>query len=429
MELQIVIMSIITYLLLFNSCLTFHLKIFQNIFITIVLATNIVLIGNQIGSLFVIPMFVVLILYVGWLKYEDWLINIFLIVFSYTLLVIVDNLTHFVWNIIGLNISDHWPIYMIVDYPIFFVICRFMSRKVVKLKKEKALMLSPRILLILGADLTLCMLIFVMHITVTEQAGSSSTVLFSSIVLYIAYFALTFFMITTIVKEYDTNAKIMLKQNSYDNLKEYMVQIEELYQNLRVFKHDYANIMVSMAGYIESNDMEGLKRYYDKQIFPMSDQLNKAKDAIARLHNLDIVELKSLISVKINYALELNIEINLEITERIEKINIKSIDLVRIIGILLDNAIEACQECEHPQISLSIIKINNDVTFIVKNTYVKHSIDYSKLGSIGVSSKGDRRGNGLYNIKTITNDYDNVIMDTAFEDGYFTQLLEIYGDD
>lgn len=334
-------------------------------------------------------------------------------------------MTHFIWNIIGLNVSKHWPIYMIVDYPIFVVICRFMSSKIVKLKKRETLMLSPKILVILGTDLTLYLIIFVMNVTVVEQVGSSLSVLFS-IILYIGYFLLIFSMVTTIVKEYDTNAKIILKQNSYDNLREYMSQIEELYQNLRVFKHDYANIMVSMAGYIEGNDMEGLKRYYDKQIFPISNQLIKANDAIAILHNLDIVELKSLIFVKINHALELNIEVSLEITEEIETINMKSVDLVRIIGILLDNAIEACQECEHPSIGFSIMKMDNDVTFVIKNTYIKHDIDYSKLGSIGVSSKGERRGAGLYNIKTITNDYDNVIMDTEYEAGYFTQVLEIY---
>lgn len=425
MELQIVIISIITYLLLFNSCLTFRLNIIQNIVITIVLTVNIAFVGNIIGGLFVIPMFIILIMYIIWLKREDWLVNIFLIVFSYTLLVIVDNLTHFIWNIIGLNVSKHWPIYMIVDYPIFVVICRFMSSKIVKLKKRETLMLSPKILVILGTDLTLYLIIFVMNVTVVEQVGSSLSVLFS-IILYIGYFLLIFSMVTTIVKEYDTNAKIILKQNSYDNLREYMSQIEELYQNLRVFKHDYANIMVSMAGYIEGNDMEGLKRYYDKQIFPISNQLIKANDAIAILHNLDIVELKSLIFVKINHALELNIEVSLEITEEIETINMKSVDLVRIIGILLDNAIEACQECEHPSIGFSIMKMDNDVTFVIKNTYIKHDIDYSKLGSIGVSSKGERRGAGLYNIKTITNDYDNVIMDTEYEAGYFTQVLEIY---
>lgn len=425
-EMQLVIISITTYLLLVNSCLTFRLNVVQNIVITVVIAVNMIFVGNLIGSLFVIPMFIILILYLGWIKQEEWLVNIFLVVFSYMLSVIIDNLTHFIWSIIGLNMSKHWPIYIFVNYPIFFIICRFMSKKMTKWKKKETLMLSPKILVILGIDLTLCMIIFAMHISVVEQAGSSSTILFSSVLLYIAYFILTFFMVITIIKEYDMNVKIKLKQDSYDNLQEYMAQIEELYQNLRVFKHDFANIMVSMAGYIEANDMEGLKGYYEEQIFPISNQLNRAKDAIARLHNLDIVELKSLIFVKINYALELNIEVNLEITEKIEEISVKSVDIVRIIGILLDNAIEASQECKQPSISFSIVKMEESITFIVKNTYIKHDIDYSKLGSIGISSKGERRGTGLYNIKTIINDYDNIIMDTEYGESYFIQWLEIY---
>ena len=427
MEIQIIVMSILSYLILFNCSLTFRLNLKNNIVITTMLVFNIVLTREYIGSLFVIPMFTVIILYVCYLKRQDWLWNAFLIIFSYTLLVVVDNLTHFVWSIIGMDLSIHWPIYMLIDYPVFYVVCRLTSKKVVEIKRKYFLPLSPKILIILGADLILCMLIFVMNIMVTEQAGSPPRVLFTSIILYIAYVVLTFLIVATIVHEYETNANIMMKQNSYDNLQEYMKQIEELYQNMRVFRHDYANVMLSVVGYIEENDMDGLKKYYDMEIFPISNLFNKEKDVVAKLHNLDIIELKSLISVKINYALELKVEVNLEIIEKIDKVNMKSIDLVRIIGIFLDNAIEACQECEKPSIDLSIIKMDKDITFIVKNTYIKKNIDYCKLGTLGISSKGERRGTGLYNVKTIINAYNNVIMDTEYENGYFTQLLEIYG--
>lgn len=427
MEIQIIVMSILSYLILFNCSLTFRLNLKNNIVITAMLVFNIVLIREYIGSLFVIPMFTVIILYVCYLKRQDWLWNVFLIIFSYTLLVVVDNLTHFVWSIIGMDLSIHWPIYMLIDYPVFYVVCRLTSKKVVEIKRKYFLPLSPKILIVLGADLILCMLIFVMNIMVTEQAGSPPRVLFTSIILYIAYVVLTFLIVATIVHEYETNANIMMKQNSYDNLQEYMKQIEELYQNMRVFRHDYANVMLSVVGYIEENDMDGLKKYYDMEIFPISNLFNKEKDVVAKLHNLDIIELKSLISVKINYALELKVEVNLEIIEKIDKVNMKSIDLVRIIGIFLDNAIEACQECEKPSIDLSIIKMDKDITFIVKNTYIKKNIDYCKLGTLGISSKGERRGTGLYNVKTIINAYNNVIMDTEYENGYFTQLLEIYG--
>ena len=184
--------------------------------------------------------------------------------------------------------------------------------------------------------------------------------------------------------------------------------------------------MMSMTGFIENSDMDGLKEYYTNQISHISTLLNKKKDAVSGLHNLHMVELKSLVYAKMIYAQELNIDVSLEITDKIDEININSFDLVRMIGILLDNAIEACQECENPKIAFSIVKIENDITFIIRNTYIRHNIDYSKLGNIGVSSKGERRGIGLYNIKSILKDYDHVVLDTEYLDVYFTQYLEIY---
>lgn len=425
MEVQ-VIMSILTYLILFNSCLTFRLTVFNNLIITTILYVSMIFIREQIESLFVVPMFLVLTMYICWLKKEDRMINVFLIMFSYLSLVIVDNLTHLIWLIIGLDIKVHWPIYMIIDYPIFFFLFRFIRGKVMEIKKLNFFALSPKILTTIGLDLILCMLIFVVHILLNEQIGYSSLFLFGSIVLYVVYFILTYFMILMIVKAYEENAKIMTKQISYDNLREYMKQIEDVYQELHSFKHDYVNIMISMSGYIETGNVDGLREYYVKEIFPISYKLKKDRDSIETLYNLEIIELKSLIAVKLNYAQELNIPVNVEILEKIDKVKMNIIDLARIIGILLDNAIEACQNCKDSGISIGMVKTNSDITIIVKNTYVRQDIDYSKLGNIGVSSKGEHRGTGLYNIKSIVNEYNNVIMDTEHKKGYFTQVIEIY---
>ena len=187
--------------------------------------------------------------------------------------------------------------------------------------------------------------------------------------------------------------------------------------------------MISMTGFLESNNLEGLKNYYDREIDPLNRQLYKENDTLTRLLNLNILELKSLISVKLNYALEHCIKVNLEISEEIETISMNRIDLVRIIGILLDNAIEASQECNDPTISVSIIKTKQGTTFIIKNTYIKKKMDYSKIGSVGFSSKGERRGTGLYNMKTIAKQYQNVTIDTEYDESYFTQIMEIYHDD
>lgn len=259
MEIEIIIMSFIIYLILFNSCLTFRLKFINNLVLIAILAFSILVIGKLIGDLAVVPMFLSTILYICYLKKEDWKWNVFLIIVSYILLVIVDNIVHLVYVIAELDTNRYWWIYALSVYPIAFFMCRFISKKVVQIKEKGILSLSPKILRILGADLILCMLIFVIHIAIVEQAGSSPRILLSSITLYISYVILNFFMVVTIIKEYRTNVDIMLKQNSYDNLREYMTQIEEQYQNIRAFRHDYTNIMASMSGYIEKQDMEGLK--------------------------------------------------------------------------------------------------------------------------------------------------------------------------
>ena len=426
---MIIGMSIFAYLLIFNRCLTFRLTIMNNLIITAIMAFYMILIDAKISALFVLPMFLTLICYIYWLKKEDVLWNIFLLLFSYMLVVIVDNVSHFFWKLAGIEPADLWITYFcysMMEFPIIFIICGWISKKAREIKKKQILLLSPKIAAVVGTDLLLCMIVFAIHITITNQAGSPPQLLAVSIGLYVAYFALTFVMVTMIIREYEINAKITMKQNSYDNLQEYMSQIEELYQNIRVFRHDYANIMASMAVYLTDNDIEGLKTYYEKHIFPVSVLLNKEKDVISRLNRLDLVELKGLTAVKINYALEMHIKVSLEITERIEKINMDSLDLVRIAGILLDNAIEACQECEEPCMDLAMIKTPQGVTIIIRNNYIKKEMDYSRLGNLGITSKGERRGVGLYNMKSLIGKYDNVVMDTEYADQYFTQLIEIY---
>lgn len=53
-------------------------------------------------------------------------------------------------------------------------------------------------------------------------------------------------------------------------------------------------------------------------------------------------------------------------------------------------------------------------------------MDYSRLGSIGISSKGERRGIGLYNVKLILSQYQNVMMNTEYAEQQFIQEIIIY---
>ncbi len=415
------------YFLIISNCITFQMKLRYYFLLAGIISVFIFLGVPVIGEISILFMYLSIMVFLIILKRADTVWNIFSLVFTYALSAILDNLFGALISMFGINLQEHMWLYALVMYPIFVVLSRVFSKQIRKIRKKIDLAFPMRITVVLVADAILCMLIFIAQVLFERTVGSSSVVLWGNVILFIMYFALTFYLVYVVVKEYSKNAEIMIKQQSYENLRSYMEKIENLYQQLRGFKHDYANIMASMASYIESEDLDGLKNYYDKEILPVNVKISKGNDAVVKLCNLDIVELKSLMSLKLNYALEMDIEVSLEITEKICHVEMKTLDLVRIMGILLDNAIEACQECSLPKLQIAIVRMKEDVTFIIRNTYVKHDLDYSKLGTMRVSSKGKQRGIGLYNIRTILSEYNNVFLDTENGDEFFIQTLQVCG--
>ena len=47
-----------------------------------------------------------------------------------------------------------------------------------------------------------------------------------------------------------------------ERLQEYTTNVENLYNNLRTFKHDYKNILLTLNHYIENKDIDSLEKYY-----------------------------------------------------------------------------------------------------------------------------------------------------------------------
>jgi two-component system sensor histidine kinase AgrC len=66
---------------------------------------------------------------------------------------------------------------------------------------------------------------------------------------------------------------------------------------------------------------------------------------------------------------------------------------------------------------------DEELYIIIRNTSLPLSHAISQLSSHGISTKGEDRGVGLYNVSLILSDYNNVIWDTTYEEPYFTQKL------
>ena len=203
-------------------------------------------------------------------------------------------------------------------------------------------------------------------------------------------------------------------------------RLQDNYDNVRAFRHDFNNIMQSMGGYIEMKDINGLERMYKSIIKECQDINNKQCINKAVINNPAIY---NLINHKYKLAKALDINLKVEVLIDLTKLNVNDFDLCRILGILLDNAIEAAKDCEEKVISTKFIydKLNERNLIIVENPYRNFLVDVNKIYEKGFSSKKEKinHGLGLWKVKQILRKNKNMNIYTSREK-LFKQQLEIY---
>ena len=208
-----------------------------------------------------------------------------------------------------------------------------------------------------------------------------------------------------------------------ERLYEYTSNIENLYDNLRTFKHDYKNILLTLNYYIENKDIDSLEKYYKENILDTG-LLVDTKDHKVKLKNLKSIPIKSLVLANIAKAESKNINIDIEILEPIIHFNIKDVDLSRLLGIYIDNAIEECELTEEKKLSIAFILRGVSTVIVIQNS-CRDNIPLFKINEKGFSTKGENRGLGLYNAKKIVDKYENCLVNTNIENNVFTLELWI----
>ena len=241
---------------------------------------------------------------------------------------------------------------------------------------------------------------------------------FLGFISLLAYFGLSLYSLTRALK-------LILTTQKLESAEEYNNTLHILHDNVRGFKHDFDNIVTTIGGYIRTEDMEGLKKYY-----------SQLEDDCQRVNNLYLLNpsvvnndgIYNLLTKKYYEAESKDIKVNITFLLDLSTLNMKIYEFARILGILLDNAIEASSECEEKIIN--IIFKNDSKNYrqllIVENTYNTPNIDTEKIFEKGVSSKDDHTGLGLWEVRKLVKKNKNINLFTSKDDKYFTQQLEIY---
>ena len=247
----------------------------------------------------------------------------------------------------------------------------------------------------------------------------------------ILVFYLLFFM--GIIKKLDTYLKDKLHERldqeqalRYRDMERYSRHIEELYKEVRSFRHDYTNLLTSLRLGIEEEDMEQIKEVYDSVLKDSSQKLQDNKYDLGRLVNIRDRALKSLLAGKFLKARDKKIVFNVEVPEEIQVEGMSLLDFLTIVSILCDNAIEASVEACQPHVSIAFLKNGAQETFIIENSIKEEGIDISEIFSFGASSKGEERGVGLYTVMKIVESHPNTSLNTTCKNQIFRQVLTVH---
>ena len=217
------------------------------------------------------------------------------------------------------------------------------------------------------------------------------------------------------------------KDRKIHNLESYNKTLLIMYDSIRGFRHDFANFVQALNGYVETNDIIGIKSM-SKSILKDCTIVNTMGILDPKIINNPAVY--SILTNKYYMAQKEKILMNIEVMIDLKEIKISAYEFCRILGILLDNAIEAAKECEEKVINVRFIKdfkVNRELV-IIENSYKKVDLDIEKIFEKGYSTKKEKKDNhglGLWTVRKILNQTDNLSLFTKAGE-LFSQQLEIY---
>ena len=211
--------------------------------------------------------------------------------------------------------------------------------------------------------------------------------------------------------------------DEYDSLFKCIQTFEEWIEREQLNRHEYKNQLASLRCISKE------KKVKDKIDSIINDNININSSTVNQLKPIPNGGLKGLLYYKIVIAQnnKLNIELDISLKhpnliKNISEVNMKII--CRLVGIYMDNAIEAATTTNKKIICLEIYEIKKEINIVISNSFNKTD-NFSKRYEKGYSTKGKGRGNGLYFAKKMVNKCSWITEEQSTHDEFYIQKLII----
>lgn len=225
---------------------------------------------------------------------------------------------------------------------------------------------------------------------------------------------------------------IIKNESKYEQLKEenkqmlnYVTKYERIITAQGKTNHEFKNQLMVIRGYAQMHS-DKIIDYIDEIV----EDSNKAGSSylISQLNNFPDGGIKGLLYYKLSIMEDENINYTINVEKGV-KTKLKTLstnnykNITKILGVLLDNAIDASKKGKTKKINISVIKDKKNIVFKIYNTY-KGKIDIEKVGT-GYTSKGKGHGYGLRLVKDIISEDKVFNISHNLEDNYFVSSLYI----
>ena len=357
--------------------------------------------------------------------------NILKALLSITITLIVTSILESIFInifVLTLNISFQEivqiPIYRficaIIIYAFIYLFSKFIRYFKLNINVIENLSLKNKLLLSISIFLIISVLCLQFILLMFYSTIIPSIVSILNIFILVIYFTISIYSIINI-------SKLEITKQDLESANYTINSLTILHDQVRSFKHDFDNMVNSIGGYVVNEDMEGLKKYYNQLL----EECNKTNNLYALSPKvINHPAIYHLLATKYFEADKLNIQINLNVFLNLNEIEerMKIYDFTRILGIILDNAIDAAKECKEKILNVTFRKeiSNNMILVIIQNTYLNKDVNTEEIYQKGISSKENHSGLGLWKVRQILMKNNNLNLFTTKDDKLFTQQFEIF---
>lgn len=253
-----------------------------------------------------------------------------------------------------------------------------------------------------------------------EYRLHASFVSFVSLITIVIFLCL---MVSVMVYQYFNNKEV---ENEKQQLQVLMHEYENVLNQTSENRHEMLNDLLILKSIADKNSSEftrtldGIIRQYDTKKFKKYTSLAKLPTGV-----------KGMIYYKIAFINEN--EINFDtVVNGVDYAKFEAMDkdlyykVCKILGILMDNAIDACVDSDKKKLVVSVYTENEDLCVEIDNSY-SGIVDKDGIKKKGYTTKGKNHGYGLTILNRIVDETEELNFEQSIneEDKLFTSILKI----